>query len=649
MSDLSVRLVLTLAGNLLAGLRRSGAGVRQFSVDGQRAMAVLSRSTDLAFRGIDRLGNRYTGLVTGAAGAATTRFLANQERRLTRLGIAANLGAQEVLNLRDEIYRAAQAPDVRIDPSQILAAIESIVEKTGDLGFARDNLRNIALAIQATGAEGVAIGELLGEFQKMGMQGDWRILQALDTLNVQGKTGAFTLQNLAALGPRVVTAYSAAVKGRRDGATVLREMGAALQVIRGGVGSAEMAATSFERLLAELQDAQKQKLFKKLGVEIFTVGKDGEKALRPINELMLQILAKTRGDRTALGGLFGDESIRAFNALTPERIESYMASVGRGEQTLQDSARAARDAAAGYTNLLTSLQRFGTITFGPDLARLAEVLNGVDPDAAQRWLQVATSVGIAVGALVAARKLFTMGQGIAGALGGLGKGKNSDGSPVAAGGLGSLADAAGVVRVFVVNMPGGLPGAGGLPEMPDGPGAESPDGKPASRAARLARIAGKALAVTGAGAMGWEIGSAISSAIEGSGISNAIGRAVALAIRPINDTARDAREQEIRSGLRPQQPAPAPDASSAISGPGGGSLRNDRRLETPGRSAPRTAPAPPPASGAGDSLDRGGEPVRAAVTIRIDQDGRARVGAVRAPTGVEVDVTTGHRAVGAQP
>ena len=31
------------------------------------------------------------------------------------------------------------------------------------------------------------------------------VLKAIDVLNVQGKSGAFTLQNLAALGPRVIT------------------------------------------------------------------------------------------------------------------------------------------------------------------------------------------------------------------------------------------------------------------------------------------------------------------------------------------------------------------------------------------------------------------------------------------------------------
>lgn len=538
MTDLSVKLVLSLAGsNLVKGLDTAGRGVTRFGAVSTRVMAGVSRATEMAANGIDRLGNRYTAFVTGAAAAGAGRFLVSQERRMTRLGITADLTGQQLQELRDEIYDAAQAIDTRVDPSEILSAIENIVEKTGDLKFARDNIRNIALALQATGAEGSSIGELVGELQKMGVTGTAEVLQAIDTLNVQGKTGAFTLSNLAALGPRVITAYSAAVKGQRDGATVLREMGAALQVIRGGVGSAEMAATAFERLLSELQDAQKQRLFKRLGVDIFELGADGEKVLRPINELMLEILDKTKGDRTKLGGIFGDESIRAFNALTPERMASYMAAVGKGEQTMADSARAARDAEGALTNVYTAFKRFTNVTFSPDLQRFADTLNSVDPEAAQRWLKIAAAVGTAVGALVIARKLFNAGKSIAGGIGDIvGAGKTK-------GDGGGVAGAAGVARVWVVNMPGG-----GFPGGPDFPAGDTPGGKPGkkpSRAARLGNIAGKGLALTGAGAVGWEIGSMISDAISGSSIENAIGRAVALALSPVSKDARDALRTEL--------------------------------------------------------------------------------------------------------
>ncbi len=223
------------------------------------------------------------------------RQLANLQRRFTRLGIQANKTTAEMNALKNEIYDTARAPDIRVDPSQITSAIEEIVEKTGNLDFARANIRNIALALQATGAEGTAIGGIMAELEKMDIKDPRKVLEAIDTLNVQGKEGAFTLQNLAALGPRVITAYASAVKGGRDGADTLKEMGAALQVIRMGTGSSEQAATAFERLLAELQNVEKLKKLEAEGIQVFDPKQPGAEIMRPINEILLEILEKTKG------------------------------------------------------------------------------------------------------------------------------------------------------------------------------------------------------------------------------------------------------------------------------------------------------------------------------------------------------------------
>ncbi len=303
------------------------------------------------------------------------RQLANLQRRFTRLGIQANKTTAEMNALKNEIYDTARAPDIRVDPSQITSAIEEIVEKTGNLDFARANIRNIALALQATGAEGTAIGGIMAELEKMDIKDPRKVLEAIDTLNVQGKEGAFTLQNLAALGPRVITAYASAVKGGRDGADTLKEMGAALQVIRMGTGSSEQAATAFERLLAELQNVEKLKKLEAEGIQVFDPKQPGAEIMRPINEILLEILEKTKGRRTLLGQIFGDESIRSFNALSIERIQKFMKAHGSGATTMRDSARAANDAAGALQNLYTSWQKFADTTLTDPINDLADTLN----------------------------------------------------------------------------------------------------------------------------------------------------------------------------------------------------------------------------------------------------------------------------------
>jgi hypothetical protein len=261
-------------------------------------------------------------------------------------------------------------------------------------------------------------------------------------------------------------------------------MGAALQVIRMGTGSAEQAATAFERILAELQDTQKLKMLQAGGIQVFDPHQPGAEVLRPINEILLDILRRTGGRRTLLGQVFGDESIRAFNALTPQRMTDFMSAQGDGATTMRDSARAAADAAGTIANLSTAWRQFADSNLVEPIQAAADALNSIEPGTVQRWMKVAKWLAVLGGAGIAARKVYLLSKRIKGAAGG------------GAGGAGSgLPGTAGVVPVFVTNM---RPGLGG--------GA-------AGRAGRLGALAGRAGAVGAAGAVGYGIGTLINEGI----------------------------------------------------------------------------------------------------------------------------------------
>ncbi len=454
MTDLRTNLILSLTGNLPGRARRYARDVEMIGQRGARAISMMNRGLSAAGRGIDRLGNRYTAFLFGGGAIGTLHMVGNLEARFTRLGIQANRGAEEVDRLKRKIFEVSQAPDIRIDPGQLTAAIEEIVEKTGDLKFAEDNLRNLAAAIQATGAEGLSIGGIAAEFQKMGLTDPNDVLKALDILTVQGKAGAFTLQNLAALGPRVVTAYTAM---GRTGLPAIREMGAALQVIRQGTGSSEMAAAAFEALLRTLGDADKLKILKGGGIEIFEPGSTTQ--MRSLPVIMEEIIKKTRGSKVSLSRVFDAEAIRAFNAAVGEfQRTGSVASLDRfynvqadGTTVLADSARAAKDFNSALTYLYTSYRKFADSELAGPVARLADALNGLEPGALQRWMDIAKWIGIIGAGAIGARKAYRIGRGLMGMFGKTGAAGGGMGLPGVAG------LPAGVVPVYVVNKGFGAP------------------------------------------------------------------------------------------------------------------------------------------------------------------------------------------------
>lgn len=530
MSELRTGIVLTLSGNLEARAKRYGQALDGFSRRGQRSMAVLRRSMDVMGAGLDRLGNRYTALLSGAAGVGAAKMVMDLEMRFTRLGIQANASAEQVAKLKQAIYEAAQAPDIRVDPGEITSAIEAIIEKTGDLKFAESNMRNIGLAIQATGAAGQDIGEILAEFQKMDIKSPDKVLEALDVLNVQGKEGAFTLQNLATLGPRVITAYTAT---GRSGAEALREMGAALQVIRMGTGSSEMAATAFEAVLRTLTDPKKIKDLQQLaGISVFDPEKlkAGQRVLRPINELMVDIIQRTKGDKVKLGTIFDAEAVRAFNQAAGEfqrtgrldSLEKFMSVHADGTATMKDSGRAATTASAAMTNLYTAWEKFADGTLTAPIQSLADALNSLDPKTVNTWLKIGGGVAAVLGAAVVGRKVFKAGKWVAGALGGK---AGAAGTAGAAAGLGGMPLP---LPVYVVNKRMSL--------TPDAWGGGAKGGAKAGAGKGLLGRAGGLLAtgarvagpLAAAGAAGYGAGTLINKTLlEGTKAGDVIGRSIA--------------------------------------------------------------------------------------------------------------------------
>jgi hypothetical protein len=314
----------------------------------------MSRSSS----GLLAMGSRAFAVIGGAiAVRSAARAAMATEERLERLGVQANRSTDQVQALWDRIASpdVALNPDIAVDPRKVLAAVEQIVEMTGDLAFAEANMAGLARAIQATGAEGEAIGGLAAELQKMGLA-PREVAVALDNLTAKGKEGAFTLGNLAALGPRIFAAYAATGRG---GLKAVDELGAVLQVIRMGTGSAQQATTAFEAMLRTLQDADKVKFLQRNGIKVF---EDDGTTMRAIDDLMKDIVRASGGDPLKLSLVFDAEAMRAFNVLNAEfrrtggfgSLERIRAVQGRGALEA-DAARIAKTTAQVVDSTLSGV------------------------------------------------------------------------------------------------------------------------------------------------------------------------------------------------------------------------------------------------------------------------------------------------------
>lgn len=425
---------------------------------------MVKMSISAAGRGIDSLGNRYVALGAAVVGGATIRGYAQLDRRISRIAIAAEISRDKAKELKDEINAVSNTKGIRIDPNEATSAIEEILTKTGDLEYAINNLPNIAAVIQATGAGGLEVGGIFTEFKKLGIEGGAAALKAIDTLNIQGKSGAFTLPGLAKEGPKIFAAYAAT---GRKGAEAVNELGAALQVFKGSIGTEAETVTAFEAVIRDLTNPQTVRKLAQLSkgkISVFDPKelKNGKEVMQSLPELMSQIVIQSKGLSKNLDALnLSQEAKRAFNPLITEYMntgdvkafEEFMNMQGDGSTTLADAAVAASDFAASLQLVSNSWSQFSNQQLAGPVADLANAINSLEPDAVQNWLEAGKNIALVVGGLVAVKKGVDAFRWTKGVWDASKPGKS--GIPGGAGGMGGAMGELGATPVYVVNMPSG--------------------------------------------------------------------------------------------------------------------------------------------------------------------------------------------------
>jgi len=440
--QLKTDIILNLAGNLAAKARQYGTSMSDFAKKNDTAMTMIKRSTEVAGRGIDTLGNRYVGIAAAFATGATVRSIGNFSEQMTRLGTNAKLTDDQVATLKGNILELANQKDIRIDTTQFTAAVDELLGKTGDFEFVNNNLENMGLFMQAFGADAKSSGALFAQFREKGIKDAKDVMNVIDDLYSQFAVGSVNVKDLASISEQLFATYQS------KGPQAITQMGALVQLFAKAKGNANESLTSIQGVFAVFSDKTKVEFLSKQGIEVF---KKGTKELRQPVELLLEILDKAKNDPLKLSDVFDATSLQGLAALYSEDnkklLKSMTVSTGEYGETQKAAAKNAAEFNNAVKSLNTSFSQFAESRLSKPIQDLADAINEVDDKTIDNWLKWGETALWVVGGLVAAKK----GLDLAGSI------KNVFGSSKgSAGGKGGMTDM-GVMPVYVVNM-----GAGGM-------------------------------------------------------------------------------------------------------------------------------------------------------------------------------------------
>ncbi|SER78865.1 Phage tail tape-measure protein, controls tail length [Vreelandella subterranea] len=454
MSELRASVVMDLRGNLERQSRRYEGAMRTMANNGQRHMTRLQRVTGGVGRQLDRVGNRWVALATGAAGVGVVRNLTGIEERWERLGISIGKNREEMEAWRHELRDIARAEGVRIDSNELTSAVELVAQSIQDVEWARESMEGMAVAIAATGESGDVIGQLALEMHRFGAESQ-DVVRIFDTLERQQDGQRISIQGMAQVLPEMLGEYS---RYGREGTQAITELGAALTTVVEGGMDPSRARRSMRGVMEVIADPEWQQKARSHGIAM----EDEAGQARALTDVMREVAEFRRDHNLRLGDMgFSEQAARAFGALTSDEgirnLNRLMEIQGDGEQITAKSARSSETAAASIRSLGSAWEDFADSNLSGSIQEAADALNSLDQETVDRWLKIAGITAGGVAGLYALRSLGRLGADLGRGAGVL---RNRSTSGGVAGGLGAASSMA-PVPVFVTNM--GALGGGGSP------------------------------------------------------------------------------------------------------------------------------------------------------------------------------------------
>lgn len=396
MSEIKAGVLLSLKDKFSQGIKSAGSGVEAFASKAASAI----QGVDKAFSG---LGTAMGALGVSLSVGAATKEIIQLDNRLTRIGLTADASAEQVNQLKQKVFEAASDSSIKIDTTSINDALDVVMTKTGDLKYTEDNIRNIAIAIQATGEQGASIGSVFAEFQKFGYTAD-QITNLMDDMVKQGDQGAFTFGEFAKAGSAVISAYSPIGTAPED----IKRANAAMQIIMMGTKNAEIAVTALGSAMSELSSPDKQAKLMAIGVRV----RDESGKFRDFNDIMADLLKVSEkvGNTDFLGNIFGQTTMQAIRAYGNFYADMYPKLMDLGDTTgamEHKSATMANTLAANIQQVQTAFVRFADAKLTAPLEKLTDLLNKLaeDPDAFNR---IFTGIAVGIGSIAAVKGLSSV-------------------------------------------------------------------------------------------------------------------------------------------------------------------------------------------------------------------------------------------------
>jgi len=557
-SDMTLAMRLYLESRqFTAGLRQSERSVSRFSGKAVRELRELKGM----FGGIK---GQMASLGVAFGGTALIKQSAGLDKSLTQLSQTAGATKDQARGLRSELFRMSRETGQGIE--NLKTGFEGLVQTglTWQKSLATIDAINPAMAVTGSNAQALASGlTVAAEAFDFDLSQPGLAVDLLDKMVVAGRLGKAELEDLSGIFSRV------GVNAKTANLSFDQTLGFLEQLSYVRSEPERLATLADSTLRLFTNENYKLNAQKKLGIDFYNDNGSSRGAIEVLKDIQAkyQTLKSDRQRAAFIQAGFGKTDLDTKTGLMQlmkegklTNIEAMVSRIHESSGAISSDLRNAINNAVDQTGRLKSALREAADEFAQPINKaFSEAIKfGLDKEGLNLSGKEIAGGGLALvaGTALAARYggkgLKALGGKMFGTAGGLAAGK-------------ALEAAAGVTPVYVVNMPGGgMGGMGGMDGTIPGLGGKAGSYLPKSISnwkstlgflgsqnlktiggLGLGAVSGSGAAVLAAGAGGYGIGTLISKAIEGTEVSNSIGRSLARVSATFgNDSAQAALDAE---------------------------------------------------------------------------------------------------------
>ena len=198
MTDTNVTMNVTLQSNIAEESARAERAVKKMTTAAGRDYARLRTAATITSDSINKLGKSFAKMTNAKDNLKNlVQGVVDMNAKLATIGVRARLSGAALQTLKKNLFDIAQDPNVRLSPKDLMSGFDALVAKTGDVKFAQTNIKNLGLAMRATGASTPQAATIMATLRDLGITEIEDVTNALGLLNEKSKDSGLEFTDFA--------------------------------------------------------------------------------------------------------------------------------------------------------------------------------------------------------------------------------------------------------------------------------------------------------------------------------------------------------------------------------------------------------------------------------------------------------------------